>query len=659
MEMAKRGGIENTKVGIDITAKNSASKHIKKVTEDLIRLNREAEKLKRGNKSLGDSQVKFTETIRYTGLDGYRKTLTYVNGELKRVNKTTNKVEKNTTKLLKSVARVGFYRAVRTFITFLTSGIKENVELMAQLDDSVNNTMSRFNSASKATQASVALIALPFYELASKVLPFVAKVLARVGEAFSYVYAQMTGSDTYLKVNTQYWEDYAKSVEAAKKQLFGFDKFNSLNATQDPGKLFEEAEKSSANALEETSVIAGFVAVLLGLGKAVELVINKFNKKNNKLKKQTELTKADSEAVGVLSSAFEVAKNTAGVLAGAAGLGWVIDQLGKLKSYNKGGENAIDIPLGITTPSVEIFEQIKNELLDIEALPAEIDKNFNGAFEGIKTSFGKTVSPLPAEFTTLTSLALLHFGQEARGELQAVSDAANSYFSSSANSMWLSYKSAIDKVSSYYNTLLGGGDVVVEDTAKNPETTTSPTISTQQSNLFGVGENSISTKIAGAIAWLVAAFGKNTEANKDVTKEVKELPSSLQNTFKNALKGAVAVVGAGAFGAVMTQFGADMGLDLFPGYAGGGIAERGTVFRAGENGAEVVSYLGGGNTGVMNIAQFEEASYRGVSRALYDNRGIFEQEIHGDVYMNGDRVGKVAASGVYKEGVRVGYFEKR
>lgn len=657
--MAKRGGIENTKVGIDITAKNSASKHIKKVTEDLIRLNREAEKLKRGNKSLGDSQVKFTETIRYTGLDGYRKTLTYVNGELKRVNKTTNKVEKNTTKLLKSVARVGFYRAVRTFITFLTSGIKENVELMAQLDDSVNNTMSRFNSASKATQASVALMALPFYELASKVLPFVAKVLARVGETFSYVYAQITGSDTYLKVNTQYWEDYAKSVEAAKKQLFGFDKFNSLNATQDPGDLFEEAEKSSANALEEAGVITGLIVVLFGLGKAVEFLINKFNKKNNKLKKQTELTKADSEAVEVLSKAFEFAKKTAGVLAGAAGLGWVIDQLGKLKSYNKGGENAIDIPLGITTPSVEIFEHIKNELLDIEALPAEIDKNFNDAFEGIKTSFGKTVSPLPAEFTTLTSLAMLHFGQEARGELQAVSDAANSYFSSSANSMWLSYKSAIDKVSSYYNTLLGGGDVVVDEPAKNPETTTAPTLSTQQSNLFGVGENSISTKIAGAIAGLVAAFGKNTEANKDTTETVKELPSSLQSAFKNALKGAVAVVGAGAFGAVMTQFGADMGLDLFPGYAGGGIAERGTVFRAGENGAEVVSYLGGGNTGVMNIAQFEEASYRGVSRALYDNRGIFEQEIHGDVYMNGDRVGKVAASGVYKEGVRVGYFEKR
>jgi hypothetical protein len=61
----------------------------------------------------------------------------------------------------------------------------------------------------------------------------------------------------------------------------------------------------------------------------------------------------------------------------------------------------------------------------------------------------------------------------------------------------------------------------------------------------------------------------------------------------------------------------------------------------------------------MNIEQFEEASYRGVSRALYDNRGIFEQEVHGDVYMNGDRVGKITANGVYKEGVRVGYFDKR
>lgn len=48
----------------------------------------------------------------------------------------------------------------------------------------------------------------------------------------------------------------------------------------------------------------------------------------------------------------------------------------------------------------------------------------------------------------------------------------------------------------------------------------------------------------------------------------------------------------------------------------GGYPETGTLFWANENGPEVVANVGGGQTGVMNLTQFEEACYRGTLRAI-------------------------------------------
>lgn len=51
-------------------------------------------------------------------------------------------------------------------------------------------------------------------------------------------------------------------------------------------------------------------------------------------------------------------------------------------------------------------------------------------------------------------------------------------------------------------------------------------------------------------------------------------------------------------------------------FADGGYPDKGTYFYAGEAGPEIVANVGGGQTGVMNLAQFEEACYRGTLRAI-------------------------------------------
>ena len=67
------------------------------------------------------------------------------------------------------------------------------------------------------------------------------------------------------------------------------------------------------------------------------------------------------------------------------------------------------------------------------------------------------------------------------------------------------------------------------------------------------------------------------------------------------------------------------------GYADGGIPDRGTLFWAGEAGAEAVANIGGGRAGVMNVRQMEEAVARGVVRATESKR---DNNVNGTISIN-------------------------
>lgn len=676
-----RKGTDDTEVRINLTAKDNASNIIKQLSQNTKTLQKSIEGL---NKTVGQlataqsnaakEQKKASDTSKKAGEasnDAAKQTEKTAN-KTDKATKSTNKYVNATKKLFKSIVRIAAYRAIRSFLSFLTKGIEENIQAMAQMDDSINDTMSRFNSEAKTTQAATALMSVTLYQMGSRVLPMVSEALASVAETLSFWTQFLKGEDHYLKVNTQYWEDYAESIEEAKKQLFGFDKFNSLNAQKNPAEdLFIETPIDTDAVIEETGALIELGAGIVGVYGAIKILLSFFKKKDQGLKDQTNLTQTETKSVLSWAGALDLLKGKIGTLLGVGGLAGLLGALGALGKYGQNGDTPIDIPIGVGIPEGALAElsTLNDALADTSTkwgeLPDLLNAKFGDTITCIENLWGQNVAPLPARFTTLYSTSLLHFGQEARGELQAINEAASSYFKQSADSMYTSYKTAIDDVAKYMSTMLGGGDVVVEGAAGGEVTITNPTTSTNAATgtimppTLAPSANGVVGKIVGAAAALAAVLGKNTEANEETTEVTKKLPESVKNTLTGALKTAVAVVGAGAFGAVMSKFDADMGLNLFPGFASGGVAEHGTIFRAGESGAEVVSYLGGGQTGIMNIEQFEEASYRGVSRALYDNRGIFEQEIHGDVYMNGDRVGKVAASGVYKEGVRVGYFEKR
>jgi ABC-type enterochelin transport system permease subunit len=72
-----------------------------------------------------------------------------------------------------------------------------------------------------------------------------------------------------------------------------------------------------------------------------------------------------------------------------------------------------------------------------------------------------------------------------------------------------------------------------------------------------------------------------------------------------------------------------------PYLANGGMVNAGSMFVAGERGAELVTNLGSGQTGVMNVAQFTEAVVNGIARS-----GVIEAiKEGGNIYLDNERVG--------------------
>lgn len=90
------------------------------------------------------------------------------------------------------------------------------------------------------------------------------------------------------------------------------------------------------------------------------------------------------------------------------------------------------------------------------------------------------------------------------------------------------------------------------------------------------------------------------------------------------------------------------------GFANGGVPETGTMFYAGEAGAEIVATSRSGQTGVANVEQISQA----MLQALINYNAAQNGQGNGNVYLDGRKVGELVESSVYSEGVRVGHFKR-
>lgn len=203
--------------------------------------------------------------------------LSEIENAVKKLNENINQTQQEIKKqektgafgrLINTFVRVGFYRVAKGGLVGIEQSISQSIENLAKFDSKFNETMSNIKSSFTIMTNSLGLIIKPFVELFEPIIMSISRGIANLANAFSYLTAIIKGQNTYLKVNTEYWEDFNE-----QSNLLSFDKFEALNGTDD---MFI---KEDINNIDEplTNILSALTSIsliLAGIGslKIIELL---------------------------------------------------------------------------------------------------------------------------------------------------------------------------------------------------------------------------------------------------------------------------------------------------------------------------------------------------------------------------------------------------
>lgn len=196
-------------------------------------------------------------------------------GKVKEEVEKTDRAIKNTTtslgKLLKSFTRIATYRAIRTILKEIASGLLDTFKAIAQVDPTFNSTMSNITSSIDMLKASLGVGLYQTLAVLEPLITGLTNIIVTFTNSMAKVGAVMKGQGNYLKINTQYLKDYASAMQGA---LLPFDEFTTLGGSGgiDYSKMFEEVETGGVESF------TGFEKAFNDLGNAFKKVWDNFIK---------------------------------------------------------------------------------------------------------------------------------------------------------------------------------------------------------------------------------------------------------------------------------------------------------------------------------------------------------------------------------------------
>lgn len=146
--------------------------------------------------------------------------------------KNNNKRTKESTtlwsKLTRSIARIGFYRVVRTTLNLIAKGLVTGIQNIRSANEGLDDSLNRISASTTTLQNSMASMLAPliqsFEPIFTRISDSIANVVNRVNEAK----AAMSGQSNYTKILTSDTEEYQKALEKTNGSLLEFDTFTTL-----------------------------------------------------------------------------------------------------------------------------------------------------------------------------------------------------------------------------------------------------------------------------------------------------------------------------------------------------------------------------------------------------------------------------------------------
>ena len=536
-----------------------------------------------------------------------------------------NKAASKSASFAGKIGKILEYRFIRGGISKIMQGLEEGKKAIEAYDKALNGL-----SASKAAfymkemkenavllQNTFASLFMTVYASLSPAINKIVELIQDAMNAVNQFISALMGRNTYTKA-VKGINNVTDSVKALKKQIFGFDELNILNAPggasgEDFSKNFEEAEVSSfftnlANAVDwemiiKSAKIVGGILATWAVNKELlsffdKLTVNKF---------ALGVTLSVVGIVGLVDALQDAVKNgvtedtvmQALLSSGALILGGITvgQQLGNAMI----GGIVAGLVAGTFMIATGVDDALTNGLSKADAKLITLGTMI------ITTAIGALFGPLGAGVGALVGLALggfITFATNARNHEQGISTEFDHWLSSLRISLADTYFRIYDKLPTWLKSILDAFGIFRKDLDR-----------TQL------------TPLANRILDII-----------DLFRQLKEL-------FHN------------------TSFAGEAAELKVKGFANGGYPSTGDLFIANESGPELVGSFGN-RTGVYNQEQFAAAmaySNQAVVQAVYaigsqitnavDNKPVPNVRIGDrDIYQSSQRGAKLAGSSLIQGG---------
>lgn len=514
-----------------------------------------------------------------------------------------------------SIKRIAMYRAIRSALKFLTNAVKEGFEMFATWDREQNNYMAgtalnvdRLTEKWTILKGQIGALGGALFNSLAPVITWVVEQLTKLVDLLQMVIRSLQGEYTYYRLIYQSAKATTGQAKELKRILFGFDELNVLPSLSGGGGGGGEGSWI----YEELPINSAFLNFLAD--------------GSNKLRDFLGLSKDGQRIVGGLAAAI-------GGLLGIKAFGGLLGLLPRLIS---GFRDKNKVLQDQTTNTA-------NEVVKVGALAAA----FGTALAGAKSLKGYLdTNPMQTNIRTAVDMSGANALLTGLSVIQAFVQANPITVAMTApfRAMASAFEGFRNNIQTFFNNnpisiaaQAAGGAVTGKgyktgSLAKNFADPLAASYAADARNM----SQTVSQAMSYAFEEYEATGWRNEWLGTDTAKTVAALGVGALGT---------AIAAVAGVGAALAEFFSSLGLKSILGFANGGTPDVGTLFYAGEAGAEVVANMGH-STGVMNVDQMEAAVANGnveVINAIYAMANMVVGAVNNknfDIYMDAQKVGK-------------------
>lgn len=188
--------------------------------------------------------------------NGIKKLGSFIGGKFKTAIGTASK---KMTGLVRSMARIALYRAIRFLFSQITAAVKEGTNNIYQYSKAIGgdlaSSMDRIASSFLYLKNSIGAMVAPLINALAPAIEYVIDKAVALLNVLNQLFAKLSGASTWtkaVKTQTEYAEAAGGAAEAAQSLTAGFDELNVLSdsssggaSTPDYSSMFEEVALDS------------------------------------------------------------------------------------------------------------------------------------------------------------------------------------------------------------------------------------------------------------------------------------------------------------------------------------------------------------------------------------------------------------------------------